>query len=41
MLANNDFENYTVKSIDLECGFNSKSGFFFAAFKKFANRALV
>ncbi|NHF58306.1 helix-turn-helix transcriptional regulator [Flavobacteriaceae bacterium TP-CH-4] len=34
LLANPDFENYTIVSIGLECGFNSKSTFY-SAFNKF------
>lgn len=37
MLIADQFENYTVESIGLECGFKSKSNFY-AAFKKFTGQ---
>lgn len=37
LLENPDFEGYTIVSIGLECGFNSKSTFY-AAFKKFTGQ---
>ncbi len=37
LLENPDFEKYTMVSIGLECGFNSKSTFY-AAFKKFTGK---
>lgn len=40
MLTSTDFKNYTVESIGLECGFNSKSSFY-TAFKKFTNKTPV
>ena len=36
-LANDEFSDYTIVSIGLECGFNSKSTFY-TAFKKFTNQ---
>lgn len=36
LLASEDFKEYTILSIGLECGFNSKSTFYLA-FKKFTN----
>ena len=37
MLVENQFENYTIESIGLECGFKSKSNFY-TAFKKFTGQ---
>jgi len=37
MLVETQFENYTIESIGLECGFKSKSNFY-AAFKKFTGQ---
>ena len=36
LLSNSDFDRYTIVSVGLECGFNSKSTFY-TAFKKFTN----
>ncbi|MDO6595650.1 helix-turn-helix domain-containing protein [Oceanihabitans sp. 2_MG-2023] len=37
MLVNSEFDNYTIVTIGLECGFNSKTSFY-TAFKKFTNK---
>lgn len=37
LLKDDDFDNYTVVAIGLECGFNSRSTFY-TAFKKFTNQ---
>jgi AraC-like DNA-binding protein len=37
LLANDDFDTYTIVAIGLECGFNSKSTFY-TAFKKFTGQ---
>jgi len=40
LLKNPDFDTYTIVSIGLECGFNSKSTFY-TAFKKFTNKTPI
>lgn len=40
MLLDKTFDNYTIQSIALESGFNSKSSFY-SAFKKFTNKTPV
>jgi len=40
MLSNPDYDNYTIESIGLESGFNSKSSFY-QAFKKHTNKTPV
>jgi AraC-like DNA-binding protein len=40
LLLSDDYKNYTILSIGLECGFNSKSTFYLA-FKKFTNTTPV
>lgn len=40
MLANSEFDNYTILSVGFESGFNSKSSFY-TAFKKFTNKTPV
>jgi AraC-like DNA-binding protein len=37
LLKDDDFDNYTIVAIGLECGFNSRSTFY-TAFKKFTNQ---
>jgi AraC-like DNA-binding protein len=37
LLSNNEFSDYTIVAIGLECGFNSKSTFY-SAFKKFTSQ---
>lgn len=37
LLSNPEFDHYTIESIGLECGFNSKS-IFYSAFKKFEGK---
>jgi len=36
LLKDDDFDNYTIVAIGLECGFNSRSTFY-TAFKKFTD----